>query len=220
MLWSSVVSFLRRPKCYQNLYKVKLQRYFLFTSQHTTHQHTTVVYPSWHLLYFVWLKVFQNTFPSLEVNTRGKQAHGRAVTHASDTRRAPDTRPPECCWSRQELKYIHLAFCGTYNDSCYEVSFKKYWMAWLCEDCLKQMSPCINSLSRGKGSLDCSRLSFPFSPDATAGRLSLSELLTTHASYLLIFHVAASCSVLHGNSFLFLLNLIRLLTCPLCMHAC
>lgn len=72
-------------------------------------------------------------------------------------------------------------------------------MAWLCEDCLKQMSPCINSLSRGKGSLDCSRLSFPFSPDATTRRLSLSEFFTIHASYLLIFHVAALCSVLHGR---------------------
>lgn len=82
-----------------------------------------------------------------------------------------------------------------------------------------QMSPCINSLSRGKGSLDCSRLSFPLSPDATTRWLSFSEFLTIHASYLLTFHVAASCSVLHGNIFLLLLNLIRLLTCPLFMHA-
>lgn len=196
MLWSSVVSFVRRTKCYQNLYKVKLQQYFLFTSQHTTHQHTTVVYPSWHLLYFIWLKVFQNTFPSLEVNTRGKQAHGRAVTHASDTRRAPDTGPPECCWSRQELKYIHLAFCGTYDDSCYEVSFKKYWMAWLCEDCLKQMSPCINSLSRGKGSLDCSRLSFPFPlmplQEGSPFLNSLQHMLVICSSSTLL-HRALSC---------------------------
>lgn len=43
---------------------------FYLHQQHTTHQPTTVVYPSWHLLYFVWLKVFQNTFPSPEGNWR------------------------------------------------------------------------------------------------------------------------------------------------------
>lgn len=218
MLWSSVVSFPRRPKCYQNLYKVKLQRYFLFTSQHTTHQHTTVVYPSWHLLYFIWLKVFQNPFPSLEVNTRGKQAHSRAVTPASDTRRAPDTGPPECCWSRQELKYIRLAFCGTYNDSCYEVSFKKYWMAWLCEDCVKQCLPVPTVYPEAKAHWTVQDLPLHSPP------MPLQEALPFWAPYNMLAVCSSSTllrrAVSHGNSFLSLLNLVRLLTCPLCMHAC
>lgn len=81
-------------------------------------QHITVFYPPCNLFYFVCLKVFHNTLPSSEVNTRGKQAHGRAVTHA--TRYMEGTRH----WASRVLLVktrsgIRLAFCGTYNDSCY-----------------------------------------------------------------------------------------------------
>lgn len=64
----------------------------------------------------------------------------------------------------------------------------------------KQISPCIDSLPRGKALLDFAveRLSFPFYPDTTIQQLSSSEFFETPASHLYIFFVAL-CSVLHGH---------------------
>lgn len=91
---------------------------FVIYINNATHINTQQCLSSLPFVSFCMSEGLSDKVPSPEVNTRGKQAHSRAVTHA--IRYKEGTRH----WASRVLLVqtrtgIHLAFCGTYNDSCY-----------------------------------------------------------------------------------------------------
>lgn len=104
---------------------------FLIYINNSTHQQTTVFYPPCYLFYFVCLKVFQNKFPSPEVNTRGKQAYGRAITQAIKYKEGTRHWAPRVLLSRQELEYVLLSVELTMTPDTKSVSKSTEWLCYV-----------------------------------------------------------------------------------------